>query len=321
MGAHQPTLWIYRGLPGCGKTTRAKLHVAEADPVGSVVRVNRDDLRRMALPGDYRQPAGGPEMAITAVQHAAIGELLHTGRDVVCDDTNLRASYVRSLMEVAVMAGALVAVVDMSSVPLEVCISRDAGRVGPEHVGEDTIRGMHARYVAQHRGGPLPVPELPPGVAASDPYVAAVPYVSKEGARKAVLVDIDGTVALFNGRGPYEENKVATDLPNQPVIDVIRSLVRDRGWVLVFMSGRQVACRTDTEEWLCRHVIPVGYPWALFMRPTGDTRPDHVVKLELFDQYVRDTYDIKCVFDDRASVVGLWRRMGLPTFQVAEGNF
>lgn len=60
----------------------------------------------------------------------------------------------------------------------------------------------------------------------------------------------------------------------------------------------------------------------LHMRRTGDERPDAVVKRELFERCVQPAYDVVAVFDDRNSVVAMWREeLGLTVFQVAEGNF
>ena len=57
------------------------------------------------------------------------------------------------------------------------------------------------------------------------------------------------------------------------------------------------------------------------MRKNGDYRPDWEAKLELFNEHVRDRYNILAAFDDRNQVVKLWRQLGITTFQVADGNF
>ena len=60
------------------------------------------------------------------------------------------------------------------------------------------------------------------------------------------------------------------------------------------------------------------------MRPDGDYRPDAELKSELFDKLVDihgfDTEDT-IIFDDRQSVVDMWRARGLTCFQVAKGDF
>jgi predicted kinase len=295
-------LLITRGLPASGKTTFA--HKLQPN----VVRINRDDLRRM-LHGQrlYTQWSEGQ---VTHAQRAAVEALLRAHADVIVDDTNLRAKTVREWAELAARHGATFEVHDFTDVPLAECIRRDADRDPHDRVGEEAIRRMHARYLAG-KTLPLPVPWVQPGGAGqiyhADPSLPA-----------AILVDIDGTVALMNGRSPYDWSRVGSDLPNQPVIDAVRAM-HAAGNAIVFCSGRDAVCRPETEAWL---ELYVGVPYeALFMRPEGDSRKDAIVKREIFENEVRHRWRIAGVFDDRQQVVRMWRTLGLTVFQVAEGDF
>lgn len=142
----RPTLYVMVGLPASGKTTMARQMLADA-PLGSMAGVNRDDLRRMALPTGYHRPVGDAEEAISVMHRVAVRELLTAGYDVVCDDTNLRPEYQDRLRELGEQAGARVVTVSFADVPVETCVERDAQRSGVEHVGEDVIRGMHERFL------------------------------------------------------------------------------------------------------------------------------------------------------------------------------
>jgi hypothetical protein len=93
------------------------------------------------------------------------------------------------------------------------------------------------------------------------------------------------------------------------------------GHFVLFCSGRSKAFDVVTVEWLGRHVLTDDMAWDLFMRPAGDTRRDAIVKLELFDQHIRDHFDVRFVLDDRDRVVAAWRAIGLTVFQVAPGDF
>lgn len=141
-------LYITRGLPGCGKTTRARAWVAEFP--GSRVRVNRDDLRDMLFGGWTGDPQH--EGAVTAVTEAMVRTLLRRGWHVVCDDTNLRHAYVERQCQLAVEVGVPVEIWDWLDVPVEVCIGRDAERArqGGKSVGADVIRRMHLAYLAEY---------------------------------------------------------------------------------------------------------------------------------------------------------------------------
>lgn len=305
------TLIVTRGIVGSGKTTRARAWVAE-DPVGRA-RVNRDDIRSMAHDGAWTartDTSPGTERATVAVRDAAITALLSRGVDVVCDDTNLPSRTVRDLRRLATAAGAGFEVWDLTDVPLDECIRRDTARQGRARVGEQVARDQHARFVAG-RPCPLPMPDEP---AAPAPLA----YVPPPDAPAVVLVDLDGTAAIMCDRSPYDETRVSEDTPNEPVLAAVRGM-RAMGYHVVFCSGRTDGCRAATEAWLNAHT---GIPYAaLLMRAAGDQRADAVVKRELFDAHIRGQYRVVCVFDDRNSVVAMWRALGLTVMQVAPGNF
>lgn len=302
-----------RGLPGCGKTFWSLAQVAAA-PVGEVVRANRDDIRAMLYGPDYSTPVHAAEQHVTAVQRATVERFLADGRTVILDDTNLRLKYLREWANLAAKLGAEFEVVDFLDVPVETCVARDANRrsQGGRFVGPDVIRGMHDRFL---RGkGSLPVPVLD----APEP-VGSKPYTGTPGAPKAIIVDIDGTVALHGERNPYDTSRYDEDGPNEPVIEQVR-LAADAGYVVLFTSGRSEEFFEVTAGWIARHVI-AGYPQELIMRKAGDVRNDAVVKLELFDQHIRDRFDVRWVLDDRNRVVEAWRSIGLSVMQVAPGDF
>ncbi|GAB3152599.1 hypothetical protein GCM10027290_43610 [Micromonospora sonneratiae] len=295
-------LILTRGLPASGKTTFAR----KLQP--SVVRVNRDDLRRM-LHGErlFTQWAEGQ---VTTAQRVQVEALLRARVDVCVDDTNLRSKTVREWAELAARLGATFELHDFTDVPLDECIRRDAVRPAQDQVGEEAIRRLHERYLAG-RKLPLPVPNVEPGGPATV-------YTPPSGAPEIVLVDIDGTVALMSGRSPYDMSRVGEDRPNHAVIAAVRAM-HAAGYEVVFCSGRDDSCRTVTEGWLAEHV---GVPYlALHMRALGDTRKDSVVKKEIFEREIRDHYRVVGVFDDRMQVVRMWRDLGLTVFQVADGDF
>lgn len=143
------------------------------------------------------------------------------------------------------------------------------------------------------------------------------PYVPDMSLARVALCDIDGTLALHNGRGPFDFDKVETDDVNEPVATVVEGL-HEVGQGVVLLSGRQEEYRAHTERWLAAHRIRYT---ALYMRLEGDRRSDDIVKLELFDQHIRGRYRPWLVLDDRDRCVYLWRLLGLACWQVADGAF
>lgn len=139
-------LILTRGLPGSGKTTLATKMVMESD--GTLMRVNRDDLRRMLFPNPFKEAgyehSGAKEAMVTAVQKDAIKALLSKGYDVICDDTNLNSKTVRSLTSVAKSNGAEIEIIDLTDMPLEKVLAQNANRekyIVPEYV----IINMHEK--------------------------------------------------------------------------------------------------------------------------------------------------------------------------------
>jgi|SRR5712664_1641828 len=300
-------LIILRGLPGCGKSTWAREWVGE-DPARRA-EVNRDHLRRMMHDGVFL--GSDTELQVTAARDAMISALLKRGVSVVSSDTNLPQRTARDLVKLAVHAKAEWQVEDMTDIHLDECILRNVKRDDKKPVPENVIRDYFARFILPHKGEPLPLPQEE-GVQDDEVRL----YVPDPALPEAIIVDIDGTVALKGARDPYDETRVHEDRPNEPVIQVVR-MMAEKHWV-IFLSGRTERCREETMNWLDEHVA-VSYE--LHMRKQGDGRKDWIVKQELFDEHVRGKYNVTVVLDDRDQVVRLWRDMGLICFQVAEGKF
>lgn len=134
---------------------------------------------------------------------------------------------------------------------------------------------------------------------------------------KAIIVDIDGTVAHRTDRDIYDYQEAINDSSDPVIIEILRSLW-EQDYKIIFVSGRSDECIQVTREWLRLHCPPyIG----LYMRQAGDFRQDAIVKKELYETYIKDYYDVLCVFDDRNQVVDMWREVGLKCLQVQPGDF
>ncbi|MGA5194346.1 AAA family ATPase [Streptomyces exfoliatus] len=307
-----PVVHVMTGLPASGKTTAARALQAAAE--GRVRRVNLDDLRAMLdLPAtgtaDHRGHSRTHEQTVLGIQDAAVRAAVDDGFDVVVDNTHLTPHIPKRLK--AVVAGlATFAVHDFTSVPVDECVRRDAARDRP--VGEEIIRILADKHAKATRGGwRLTADWL-------NDQPAVEPYVADPGLPTAVMCDIDGTLALRVDRGPYDFTRCDRDLLNVSVRDALRAFRHSERDRIVLLSGRSEDHRALTESWLARHEVPYDELW---MRASGDGRGDDLVKAELFDAHVRHRYAVRVSLDDRDRVVALWRRMGLPTWQVNYGAF
>lgn len=307
-------IYLTRGLPGCGKTTFAMQWLEEYPDLR--VRANRDDLR-FAMYGKYWGLSYEQENSITAAQKAIVIDAVKNGKDVILDDTNLKAANVKGWLKLADSLNTSVDFVDFFDVTPEECIIRDAQRT--RQVGADVIMNMAKRY-GLLGGKKLKIPVLDPETVNDTALYEGTP-----GKNKTVLVDLDGTVAHSGGRrGFYDWDKVGEDDPIEVIISLVQSLWAS-AYDLVFVSGRDEVCYPQSHAWIKKHIFDsIKQEWynpTLFMRPLGDQRKDSIVKLEIFDKYIRDNYDVKFCLDDRQQVVEAYRSIGLIVLQVAPGDF
>ena len=172
-----------------------------------------------------------------------------------------------------------------------------------------------------------------------------------------IIFDIDGTLMDIEHRRHFVSGSkkdwksfvanIKYDIPNEPVASVMCDLNIDNN-AIFFLTGRSEAQRELTINQIercgyehqnqCVDLRPKDdyerlyysgghYDQILLMRPDDDYRPDAELKSELFtklDLVYSDTKiisDTTIIFDDRQSVVDMWRARGLTCFQVTKGDF
>lgn len=287
------------GLPASGKSTWARRVVSEK----GYKRVNKDDLRAML---DNNIFSKNNEDFTIAVRDYIVEQALSKNHTIIIDDTNLAVKHEERLREIAAEYSADFEIKDFTHVSLEVCIKRDAER--KDSVGEQVIQKMHQQFFM---GEYLKKRHI------KTTYVQKyIPLPSKP---DAIIVDIDGTLAHMTTRKgrPYDWHRVSEDEVDETVAEIVRTY-KEEGVRILIMSGRDEVCRKQTEKWLEENDIPYD---ELFMRKKNDSRKDNIVKMELFDNNVRNNYNVLFVLDDRKQVVKAWRSLGLKCLQVEEGNF
>lgn len=143
---------------------------------------------------------------------------------------------------------------------------------------------------------------------------------------KAIIVDLDGTLADIRIRLKHLEGKkkdwasfnksIETDELHEWCRDIIVRFSNDHSIIIV--SGRTDELKIQTEEWLKKYQVPFHF---LYMRKAHDMRPDNIIKLEIYNRYIKDKFKILFVLDDRQKVVDMWRGEGLVVLQCAPGDF
>ena len=105
----------------------------------------------------------------------------------------------------------------------------------------------------------------------------------KEIAPNAILVDLDGTLAIHGDRSPYDYSKLLQDGFNYHLWYVIKDMN------IIFLTGRpgEPQIKTDTINWLKKYTGILNYEFydnRLFMRSENDRRTDSIIKSDLFDK-------------------------------------
>lgn len=147
---------------------------------------------------------------------------------------------------------------------------------------------------------------------------------------ECVIVDIDGTLADCGHRLHYirkspkswskffSTNLLAKDKLIEPIAKLVNSLNEQSS--IIYATGRPDNLREATIDWLIEHELWFE-PKELYMRTSGDTRADFIVKKEILYEIKQKGWKPWLSIDDRSSVVSMWRNEGLTCLQVAEGDF
>lgn len=303
-------LYIYRGLPGSGRSESA-MELIESN--SWVIRISRADIG-MQLYGYYHPKDLGrfEQDNISLIQKAQIEAALNAGLSVVVDNENLDATSVKELYYLANKYKVEPKIFNFD-VHFEKCIRHDAkNRNMP--LGEKYIRELVKKFVTKGHINPPPenITEAP---------MSGKRYEPNPNLPKAVWLDADGTFfkMLPELRGPFDFHLVHLDPVQEHIVGLVKALQAD-GYKIVVMTGRDESCRQATwDAFVNAGVIPDD----MFMRP-NDTKDikDYQIKEMLFWENVYGKYDIHFALDDRNSVVKYTREvLGIPVLQVAPGDF
>lgn len=299
-------LIICRGIQGSGKSTWAKQWCHE-DPKHRV-RFNNDDIRNML--GDYWVP--DREKLVTEAKANMITFALITGYDVVVDNMNLNPkedTWIRTLCTNIEKDKGIHIDIEYKDffIPVEECIRRDAMRPNP--IGEKVIKDTWRRYrtfIIQQNINEM-LSKRPEHV---------------DGARPAILVDMDATLCLNTTGRPYYGEGAAegmlNDIAVEGICNLVKSLYEKR--TIFIITGREGTPEIieATKKWLDSNSIKVD---GLFFRPVKDYSPGAECKKKIYKDNIKGKYNVEFVLDDNYKCVEMWREQGLVCLQPNEGKF
>ncbi len=283
-----PKVLILKGLPGSGKSFWGKDYI-KLNP--NTKRINKDLLREML---DFSEWNDRNEKLILQVRDTLLKKFIVDGYDVIIDDTNLSPKHEKRIKSILSKEIEIKIIDHFLKIPVEKCIERDSLRDKP--VGEDIIRQMYKQFISSNSFSEISLHQLQ----------------YKKGREEVIIVDIDGTLALHNGRSPFEYNKCDTDLPNIPIINIVNQL----RYRIIIVSGREDYSAEKTKNWLNNNNVSYN---DIYMRKSGDYRKDTIIKKEIYKNYIEGKYNVAMVIDDRPKVIRMWKELNLPVFDVGKG--
>ena len=288
------------GIPASGKSTWSSEYVKK-NP--NYIRVNRDDYRIMLKDQAVCKP--NVENYITKCVNNDILTGLHAGFNVIVDQTNCKAKYIEELCDlVKHFAVVKYRIFDIS---IDKAIERDKNR--KYIVGEAVIKRMHKNYVDLMDS--FDFTERKP-----------VPIIIKERVNtgklpEAIICDLDTTLAFNNGKRSFYDDNCITDELSEILKEHIL-FQKASGRAIIILSGRDMNALESTTMWLDHHKVPYDH---IYLRTVNDGRKDHIVKREIYETHIKDNFFVHVVYDDRKSVVDMWRKLGLKCFQVEPSDY
>lgn len=301
---------ILVGCSGSGKSTWA----TEYTKIKHAIIVERDRIRQTIMStvlGEYRWINSNMwkywnfknEKLVDEQIDSILSTAFRRGEDIIVSDTNINIDRRNKLIEKFESNDYNVEVIPVGyELTLEELWKRNNLR--QHSVGHDVVAKQYEQFRKEF--------PLYPNV---NPRITSLP--------KAVIFDVDGTLAHMSNRSPFEWSKVGDDKPDDIIFS---SLIAQHltGNHIIIMSGRDSICREETTKWLNHwfryylySVIGADYRGDyfnesnLFMRPEGSMVSDVIVKHNLFMEYVNGKYNVLTAFDDRPKVCRGWYDLGL----------
>lgn len=146
--------------------------------------------------------------------------------------------------------------------------------------------------------------------------------------KRWVIFDIDGVLSNPEHRLKHLEctpkdwdafnSNCVNDVPFAETLELLRVIYEHGFYRIALFTGRDSQYEKQTYDWLRAYNIPYD---TVMMRPEGDRRSDYEVKWEYLERARIKPEEVLCIFEDRKSVVEMWRKKGLRCWQNVEGNF
>lgn len=300
-----PQILVLVGAPGSGKSTFAKYFLRTEE---NWMRLCRDDFRTMHF--TWANMSEREEKMITDMIDVSIESLLNRRFNVIVDATHCKIEYLNHYID------KFNHLADISFKIFETDPNVLQKRC--EQRNRETGKYIPARVIKRYAKD---LEEIKKNFDFSvrkktDKRVNTI--TQDENLPKAIICDLDGTLALMDERNPFDASNSDNDRLNKPVAEILKTFA-EKGYHILLVSGREDCYREPTVVFLEKHGIKYNHLW---MRKSKDYRKDYTIKKEIYEKEIENKYYIEFVLDDRDQVVELWRNeIKLPCLQVNYGHF
>jgi predicted kinase len=323
------TIYVMRGLPGSGKSTRARNIVEKT----GAVRVCRDDLREMfygqensnikAFKADKKL-----ENIITSLTTLVVRESLSKGLHVVIDECNLNKKSVDNWINIAKeFKNTKVEIEDFTDTPIDICIKRDVNR--NKSVGVEVIVNMAMKYNLL-------------GNKYNNYFFGNKYEPGDFNGKKVLICDLDGTLFNCNHRLHYikpedkipygststnvyqfkrgkkdwkkfHRSSVYDGIINETRDFIIKTLQETPDIKLIFLTGRPEAYLTISVDKLLEFGI-IEFE-TIIMRENNDYRSSVEYKKSIIDLYFSDC-ELVIYIDDDINVINALKKGNYKNFDI-----
>lgn len=290
-------LIVLQGCPCSGKTTWRKQYV-EQNPETIVACL--DDIRYHIGNGKY---SFDHEDRVREHENYIVDIGLKSGHEVIVDATNLNPKTISKWKAMAEKHNCEIEFKEFY-VPITEAIKRSKKRKeeGGLYISKNVLFTFYKKYY--------------PNEFIDNRLIKENDHICPN----AVICDLDGTLALHVGRTPFEWDKIETDKIDPRLRDIL-NMYMEKGILVIFVTGRDDSAKENTINWLKNPNNKLSQYWCLYTRKSNDRRAGEVYKKEVYDKYIKDNYNVLCVFEDHSRCVQMWRNEGLLTCQVANLDY
>lgn len=301
-------LTVLIGISGSGKSTWAHKEWSK-DPLNTLI-VSRDSIRESMFGFSDKtlkhyfnnEKLFSLEREVSKMCDTMIYEGLEKGKHVICDDNHLELGAIEQYKFWNVLTA-----VEVFNETLVQAIMKDRGRV--KQFGDEAIKIQYSKFKQLIHDPRFNKLDFTP-----------VELVNNSSKPRAVLFDIDGTLAHMHNRSPYDWKKVGEDTVDWDIAYIQNCLAftnaSDSPTIFV-TTARDGIAEFNTKKWLLDNGIKYD---SFLIKEQGDLRSDWVVKEEMWRELVEDYYIVGC-FEDSLSVVRRGRALGLKMFNVQYNHY